>query len=234
MSNGTLHLLATRTTFTGQLVKRTSWQNSKTQASCKLKYTAYWIVLSLWAPVDKVSYGINDELKFHKICIDCSIKEMHILKRTFAAVADGQLPSVHYIIMWAYFSLALCQLHHHVNMLLSGCVSTISSCEHTSHWLCANYIIVWACFSLAICQIHHRVSILLTGCVCQHTSSCEHTSRWLCANYIIVWTYFSLAICQIHHRVSIILTGCVPTTSSYEHRYIHTYVDINICFIIRG
>ncbi len=48
LSDGTLHLLATITTFTHQLVKHPSWQNSKTQSSCQLKNTAYWIVLSWW------------------------------------------------------------------------------------------------------------------------------------------------------------------------------------------
>ncbi len=50
LSDRKCQLLATVTTFTCQLVKHTSWQNSKSQSSCQLQNTAYWIVLSWLAP----------------------------------------------------------------------------------------------------------------------------------------------------------------------------------------
>ena len=50
LSAAIYHQLAV-TTFSYQLGKFTSWQMSKTQSSCQLKITAYWIFLSQWVPI---------------------------------------------------------------------------------------------------------------------------------------------------------------------------------------
>ncbi len=50
MPAGAFHQLSTVTTITCQLVKCTSWQKGKTQSSCQLKHTAYWISMSWWTP----------------------------------------------------------------------------------------------------------------------------------------------------------------------------------------
>ncbi len=47
---GTFHKVATMTICTYQLVKCTIWQKIKTQSSCQLKHTSYWIFVSWCTP----------------------------------------------------------------------------------------------------------------------------------------------------------------------------------------